>query len=395
MAAADTYNPPESLAGLQSKGMMAAVAGAVLAAIGFAMSGLDRFYEAYLVAWVYWTGLALGSLAVLMLQHLSGGAWGVVIRRILEAAARTLPAMAVLGLPVLAGMGHLYHWTDPAVAASDAAIRDKALYLNVPFFIFRYVFYFAVWSFMAMRLSAWSAEQDRTGDPVLARKLERLSGGGMVVFFLTVTFAVVDWTMSVNPHWFSTMWGLLYVVGMGLSALAFAIYMLARLSKERPMDHVVNASHFHDLGKLLFAFIMLWAYLSFSQYLIIYSANTIEEIPHYWIRSQNGWQLVGWALVIFHFALPYVLLLSRDIKRDWKRVSSIALWMVGIRVIDYYWHVAPEFHNDGVSVSLLDIALPIALGGLFVMLFAMQLRGRPLLPLQDEGLAKALTHHTH
>jgi hypothetical protein len=394
MAAADTYNPPESLAGLQSKGMMAAVAGAVLAAIGFAMSGLDRFYEAYLVAWVYWTGLALGSLAVLMLQHLSGGAWGVVIRRILEAAARTLPAMAVLGLPILAGMGHLYHWSDPAVAAADPAIGDKALYLNVPFFIFRYVFYFAVWSFMAMRLSAWSAEQDRTGDPLLTRKLERLSGGGMVVFFLTATFAMVDWTMSVNPHWFSTMWGLLYVVGMGLSGLAFAIYMLARLSKERPLDHVVNPSHFHDLGKLLFAFIMLWAYLSFSQYLIIYSANTQEEIPHYWIRAQNGWQLVGWALVIFHFVLPYVLLLSRDIKRDWNRVSWIALWMVGIRIVDYYWHVAPEFHQ-GVSVSLLDIALPIALGGLFVMLFAMQLRGRPLLPLQDEGLAKALTHHTH
>jgi hypothetical protein len=393
--ATDTYNPPESLSGLQSKGMMAAVAGAVLTGIGLAMSGLDRFYEAYLVAWVYWTGLALGSLAILMVQHLSGGAWGVVIRRILEAATRTLPAMAVLGLPVLAGMGHLYHWSDAEVAAADPMIRDKAAYLNVPFFIGRYVFYFAVWSFMAMRLSAWSAEQDRSGDPALASKLARLSGAGLLVFGLTVTFAVVDWTMSVNPHWFSTMWGLLYVVGMGLSALAFAIFILARLSKERPMDHVVNPSHFHDLGKLLFAFIMLWAYLSFSQFLIIYSANTQEEIPHYWVRSQNGWQVVGWILVVFHFVLPYVLLLARDIKRDWSRVSLIALWMVGIRLVDYYWHVAPEFHTDGLAVSLLDVALPIALGGIFVVVFVMQLRGRPLLPLQDAGLAKALTHHTH
>jgi hypothetical protein len=393
--ATDTYNPPESLSGLQSKGMMAAVAGAVLTGIGLAMSGLDRFYEAYLVAWVYWTGLALGSLAILMVQHLSGGAWGVVIRRILEAATRTLPAMAVLGLPVLAGMGHLYHWSDAEVAAADPMIRDKAAYLNVPFFIGRYVFYFAVWSFMAMRLSAWSAEQDRSGDPALASKLARLSGAGLLVFGLTVTFAVVDWTMSVNPHWFSTMWGLLYVVGMGLSALAFAIFILARLSKERPMDHVVNPSHFHDLGKLLFAFIMLWAYLSFSQFLIIYSANTQEEIPHYWVRSQNGWQVVGWILVVFHFVLPYVLLLARDIKRDWSRVSLIALWMVGIRLVDYYWHVAPEFHTDGLAVSLLDVALPIALGGIFVMLFAGQLKGRPLMPLQDAGLAKALTHHTH
>jgi hypothetical protein len=391
---ADTYNPPEILSGLQSKAMMAAVGGAVLAGIGFAMSGLDRFYEAYLVAWVYWTGVGLGSLALLMVHHLSGGAWGVVIRRILEAAARTLPAMAVLGLPILAGMGHLYHWSHADVAASDPVIRDKALYLNVPFFIARYVFYFAVWSFMTMRLTAWSAEQDRTGDAALASKMGRLSGGGLLVFGLTVTFAVVDWTMSINPHWFSTMWGLLYIVGQGLSALAFAIFMLARLSRERPMDHVVNASHFHDLGKLLFAFIMLWAYLSFSQFIIIYSANTVEEIPHYWVRAQNGWQWVGWALVAFHFILPYVLLLSRDVKRDWSRVSRIALWVVGIRLLDYYWHVAPEFH-EGVSIGLLDIGLPIALGGVFVMLFAMQLRGRPLLPLQDAGLAKALTHHTH
>jgi hypothetical protein len=393
--ATDTYNPPESLSGLQSKGMMAAAAGAVVAGIGFAMSGLDRFYEAYLVAWVYWTGVALGSLAILMVQHLSGGAWGVVIRRILEAATRTLPVMAVLGLPILLGMGHLYHWSHADVAAADPVIRDKAAYLNVPFFIGRYVFYFAVWSWMAWQLCAWSAEQDRTGDPALTSKLSRLSGAGLLVFGLTVTFAVVDWTMSINPHWFSTMWGLLYVVGMGLSALAFAIFILARLSKERPMDHVVNPSHFHDLGKLLFAFIMLWAYLSFSQFLIMYSANTQEEIPHYWVRSQNGWQFVGWVLVIFHFVLPYVLLLSRDIKRDWSRVSRIALWMVGIRLVDYYWHVAPEFHTGGLSVSLLDLALPIALGGVFVTFFAMELRGRPLLPLQDAGLAKALTHHTH
>ena len=392
---ADTYNPPESLSGFQSKGQIAAAIGAVLAVIGFVMSGLDRFYEVYLVAWVYWTGVGLGSLALLMLQHLTGGAWGVVIRRILEAATRTLPVMAVLGAPILLGMGHLYHWSDGNVAAADPMIRDKAAYLNVWFFVVRYVLYFAIWSFLALRLSAWSAEQDRTGDPALVSKMSRLSGGGLLVFGLTVTFAVVDWTMSVNPHWFSTMWGLLYIVGQGLSALAFAIAVLVMLSKQAPLDRVVNSSHLHDLGKLLFAFIMLWAYLSFSQFIIMYSANTQEEIPHYWVRAQNGWQWVGWALVAFHFVLPYVLLLSRDIKRDWRRLSVIASFVVGIRLLDYYWHVAPEFHTGGLSPSLIDIALPIALGGVFVMLFTMQLKGRPLLPLQDAGLAKALTHHTH
>ncbi len=389
---AETYTPPESISGLQSKGMIAAVVGAVIAALGFAMTGAERFYEAYLVAWTFWSGIGLGSLALLMLHHLTGGAWGLVIRRILEAATRTIPAMAVLFLPILLGMGHLYHWTHPT---DDPVILDKAAYLNVPFFLARAAFYFIVWSFMAYRLSAWSAEQDRTGDPALANKMLRLSGGGLLLLGLTVTFAVVDWTMSINPHWFSTMWGLLYVVGQALSALAFAIFMLARLSREKPMARVVNPSHFHDLGKLLFAFIMLWAYLSFSQFIIIYSANTQEEIPHYWVRAQNGWQWVGWTLVIFHFVLPYVLLLARDVKRDWSRVSMIALWVVGIRLVDYYWHVAPEFHQDGLSVGIVDIGLPIALGGIFVMLFAMQLKGRSLMPLHDEGLAKALTHHTH
>ena len=392
---ADTYNAPESLSGVQTKAMMAAAAGAVLAVVGFTMTGLDRFYEAYLVAWVFWTGVALGSLALLMLQHLTGGAWGLVIRRVLEAATRTLPVMAVLFLPIVAGMGHLYHWTHADVAATDPMIRDKVAYLNVPFFLIRQVLYFGIWIGLATLLNKWSAEQDRTGDPALAGRMARLSGGGLLVFGLTVTFAVVDWTMSVNPHWFSTMWGLLYIIGQGLSALAFAIAVLVMLAKERPFDRVVNPSHLHDLGKLLFAFIMLWAYLSFSQFIIIYSANTAEEIPHYWVRAQNGWQWVGWALVAFHFVLPYVLLLSRDVKRDWRRLSTIAGWVVGIRLVDYYWHVAPEFHTDGLSVSLIDVALPIALGGVFVMIFAMQLKGRPLLPLHDADLAKALTHHTH
>ena len=298
---ADTYNPPESLSGFQSKAMIAAAAGAVLAVVGFAMTGLDRFYEAYLVAWVFWTGVALGSLALLMVQHLSGGAWGVVIRRILEAATRTLPVMAVLvpadprrhGPPLSLDArrrgrrrsGDPRQGRLPQRPVLPRPLRALLRHLVVP----------------GDRGSArWSAEQDRTGDPALAGKMARLSGGGLLVFGLTATFAVVDWTMSVNPHWFSTMWGLLYIVGQGLSALAFAIAVLVMLAKERPFDRVVNPSHLHDLGKLLFAFIMLWAYLSFSQFIIIYSANTAEEIPHYWVRAQNGWQWVGWALV----ALP-------------------------------------------------------------------------------------------
>lgn len=392
---AQTYQAPEQISGIQKTGAALAVAGLALAGIGTSMAGLGRFYEAYLVAYVFWTGVALGSLALLMVHHLTGGAWGVVIRRPLEAATRTLPVMAVLFLPIVFGMGHLYHWTHADAVAADPMLQAKAPYLNTPFFLGRQVFYFAVWVGLAMLLNKWSAEQDRTGDPALADRMMRLSGGGLLVFGLTVTFAVVDWTMSVNPHWFSTMWGLLYIGGQGLSALAFAIAVLVALAHYPPLDRIINPSHLHDLAKLLFAFLMLWAYLSFSQFIIIYSANTMEEVPHYLVRAQHGWQWIGWILVILHFALPYALLLSRDVKRDSKRLRVIATWILAMRLVDYYWHVAPEFHHEGLSLGLLDIGLPLALGGIFLSVFAMQLRGRPILPVNDPGLAKALTHHTH
>lgn len=392
----ETYRAPEeSVSGLQRVGTIAAVVGLVLTAVGFLMAGLDRFYEAYLVAYTFWMGLVLGSMALLMVQHLSGGAWGVVIRRPLEAAVRTLPFMALLFLPIVFGMGHLYHWTHADAVAHDPILQAKVAYLNTTFFYVRQIFYFAVWITMGRLLTRWSTEHDRTGDPALLTKLARLSGGGLVVYGLTVTFAMVDWTMSVNPHWFSTMWGLMYIGGQGLSALAFAIVILIMLSRVPPLDRVVTAHHLHDLGKLLFAFLMLWAYLTFSQFLIIWSANTVEEIPHYLTRWDGGWQFVSIFIIVLHFALPYALLLSRDLKRESGRLRMIATWILATRVVEYYWHVAPEFHSATLSLTLLDLGLPIALGGIFVALYAMNLKGHSLLPLHDPGLEKALTHHVH
>jgi hypothetical protein len=391
----ETYQPPDSVSGLRRMGMVAALIGVVLSVLGLVLSGLDRFFEAYLVAYIFWAGVSLGSLAILMVIHLTGGAWGLVIRRPLEAATRTIPIMGLLFIPILFGMDHLYHWTHVDVVASDPILSEKTAYLNTPFFIGRQVFYWVAWSVMAMLLNRWSVEQDRTGDPRLISKFAKLSGGGLVLHSLLLTFATVDWVMSLNPHWFSTIWGLLFLVGQGLSALAFAIVVLIMLAQYPPLSRIVTSHHLHDLGKLLFAFLMLWAYLSFSQFLIIWSANTAEEIPHYLVRMQGGYEWLGVGLIVLHFAAPYMLLLSRDVKRDVKRLRLIAVWLVFIRIIDYFWYVSPEFHQDGFTISLLDVSLPIALGGIFVALYAMYLGARPLLPLNDPGLAKALTHHVH
>jgi hypothetical protein len=383
------------LPGLRQFGMIAGVLGVVLALIGFFMSGVDRFYQAYLVAYTFWMGVILGSMALLMVQHLSGGVWGIVLRRPFEAAVRTLPFMTVLFLPIFLGMHSLYEWSHEGIAETDPIIAAKALYLNTPFFVVRQVIYFAIWNVIGFLLTKWSHEHDRTGDPALLGKLATISGAGLVIYFLTVTFAMVDWTMSVNPHWFSTIWGMLYIGGQGLSAFAFGIVVLVMLARVAPLNRVLTSHHFHDLGKFLFAFLMLWAYLQFSQFLIIWSANIPEEIPHYLNRWENSWKYLSIFIVVGHFMVPYALLLSRDLKRNYIKLQIIAAWILFARIADYWWHVAPELHKDGLTISLLDVALPLVLGGIFISLFVAQLGGRSLLPVNDPALEKALHHHVH
>ncbi len=393
---AETYTAPGTpLPGMRQFGMISGVLGVVLAVAGYFMSGLDRFFQAYLIGYTFWMGVILGSMALLMVQYLSGGVWGIILRRPFEAALRTLPMMTVLFLPIpLFGMHSLYEWTH-AEAANDAVIQSKALYLNVPFFLVRQAIFFAIWNGMAFLLTRWSAEHDRTGDPSLLDKLSKLSGAGLVIYGLTLTFAMVDWTMSVNPHWFSTIWGMLYAGGQGLSAFAFGICVLVMLAQTAPLNRVLTNHHFHDLGKFLFAFLMLWAYLSFSQFLIIWSANIPEEIPHYLDRWENSYKYLSIFIVVGHFMIPYALLLSRDLKRNMGKLRVIATWILFARVADYYWHVAPELHKEGLSLNLLDFALPLAIGGVFISLFVSQLGGRSLLPVNDPDLDKALHHHVH
>lgn len=368
------------------------VAGTVLLLIGlFIQPGY--FFRSYLVGWVFWTGVALGSLALMLVHTMTRGSWGIAGRRVLEAASRTLPWMLLLFIPLVFGLGELYPWTHPA--PGDHILEKKAGYLNIPGFSIRLLIYFALWLFLAFSLNRLAARQDREADPGLIAKMKRIAGPGIVLWALAVTFASVDWLMSLDPHWFSTIYGVWLMGSMGLSALAFLILISAWLYRREPMSGVLRPGHFHDWGKLMFASTMLWAYFSFSQFLIIWSGNLPEEIHWYKDRITHGWGAVAIVIVIFHFALPFLLLLSRDLKRNPRPLFWVAALMIVMRLVDLVWQVEPGFREHGgnhPAFYWLYAAAPLAVGGIWLWLFLGELKKRPLLPVNDPDLPEALAH---
>jgi hypothetical protein len=377
------------LAGLQRRLLIAGAVGAVVSLVG-AYLDVRQFMQSYLMAYMLCLGVTLGCLALGMVHQLSGGAWGVVIRRPIGAATRTLPVMTVLFLPIALGMRHLYIWTDAGLVAHDEILQHKQVYLNTPFFLVRAAIYFAVWNALAYFLNSWSLRQDQTADEKLARRMQMLSGGGLLAYGFTITFASFDWLMSLEPHWFSTIYGVLVMGGQGLSALAFLIIVLVWLSRRAPLDRIVVPAHFHDLGNLMLAFVMLWAYFSFSQYLIIWSGNLPVEIAWYMHRLETGWRFVGIALIVGHFAIPFIVLLSRQVKRQPGLLLKVAVFVLMVRLLDLFWLIAPEFHQHGLAISWLDVVLPLALGAIWVGCFVWQLRGRAILPVHDPEFDEAL-----
>jgi len=348
-----------------------------------------QFFQAYLIGWTFWTGITVGSLALLMLQHLTGGGWGLVIRRSLEAATRTLPLMAVLFIPVLIGAHSIYHeWADHEEAAKHEVVQFKTPYLNLPFFTVRALIYFAIWFTLAFFLNKWSLAQDRTADNRYTKNMRLLSGPGMVVLIFSVTFASIDWYMSIEPEWFSTIYGFIFVAAWSLSALAFVIAVMARLSGEEPMKRIAAPLHFHDLGKLLLALVMLWAYFAFSQYLIIWSGNLPEEITWYLRRMHGGWGAVIVTIAILHFAAPFLFLLSRGIKRNPGRLVLIAVLVLVMRSVDLLWMLGPAF--DHRMWILMDAAALLGFGGLWLTFFTWQLGKRPLIPVNDPQFESTL-----
>jgi uncharacterized membrane protein YciS (DUF1049 family) len=373
------------------------------AALGLGVAGLAacgigawfnprQFFISYLFAYLFWLGLALGCLCVAMIHHLTGGRWGDVTRRFLEAAYMTLPLLAILFLPVLAGLRELYPWARPDAVAHSEIMLHKAHYLNVPAFTCRAIFYFAVWLIMAFFLRKWSLQQDQTSDVTPTRHARTLSGPGVVIYALTVTFASVDWVMSLEPDWYSTMFPVIICGGQILSAFAFAILMLGHFQAEPPFRPLVEAGHYHQLGNLLLTFVMFWTYVNFGQLLIIWSGNLPHEIGWYLHRIAGGWKWVVSFLALFNFFLPFFLLLFRASKRNQQALRVLAGLVFACQIVNAYWLVEPSLFPTGLHLHWMDLAAPIGLGGIWLAQFALIFKRAPVLTKNDPRISYAFAH---
>ncbi|MBL8858413.1 MAG: hypothetical protein JNL28_07920 [Planctomycetes bacterium] len=402
------------LDGMQRLALFVGVAGLIGLVIGFTQNP-HQFFQSYLFAFFIPLGFALGSLGMTMINYLTGGFWGLGARRIFQAGIRTIPFMVLLFLPLAYAMlthpeaaaggdGHgagswwLYPGTDHAFAEANRKVfsPEKELWLSGPFMVGRAAFYFLSWIITGFWILKNAKKYDETGDAKADGMTRLISGPGFLFFFLTMTFAAFDWAMSVQPLWFSTMYGVIFIVGQGLSTLAFAIIFLSRVKHLEPFKHFAKPNLFADLATLMFATVMLWAYTSFSQFLIIWSANLKEEAPWYVLRTSHGWQAIAIGLLVLHFALPFFLLLMRRIKKDASFVPFVAALLIVMRFVDVYWQVAPPFQPDGLSVHWLDFAAPVALTGIWVWYFIGRLKAHPLTsPRQELQLEAALggAHH--
>lgn len=377
----DLMAPPVAQT-IQTQSLFIGLVGAVASIVG-AFVAPDSFYSAYLTGYMFWLGLSLGCMAILMLYHLVGGAWGTVIRRILESGMMTLPMMFVLFIPILSHLPRLYFWARPDVL-SDPKTDPKIIeiahsYLNFNGILIRYILYFVIWIAMAYFLNRWSTEQDSIAGQSTLR-FRAMSSIGLVIYSLTISFAVIDWVMSLQARWISTIYGLLFVAGEALSTFCFVVVIETILSKRKPMSEYLNEIEIHDHGKLMLAFVMVWAYFNFSQWLIIWAGNLPEEIPWYVRRLHGGWEHVGLFLVVFHFAIPFALLLSRQLKREARTLVRLASWLLFMRVADIFWHIEPASHPT-FHLSWLHFTSIAGIGGLWMAYFFYNLRSRPLLVL--------------
>jgi hypothetical protein len=350
-----------------------------------------QFFRAYLTAYFFYLGIGLGCLTILLIYYLTGGAWGFVTRRLFEAGMRTLPLLAVLFTPIAYGLGYLYLWAQPEVVAGDKGLQHKQIYLNAPFFWGRAAIYFISWLALAYFLSSWSRRQDETDDPALARKFSWFSGPGLIVYGITITFASIDWIMSLQPAFHSTIFGPLVASGQLLSAFAFVILLLAWLVGQPPLSNLISLEVLNDLGNLLLTLLVIWAYMVWFQFMLIWIANLPSDVIWYLPRSRGGWQWVAWALFVLHFAIPFLLLLQRSVKRDPPSLAMTAGLILFMQLVFNYYQVMPAFWSAGqMAEHWMDFLTPLGLGGIWLAYFLWQLKRRPVLPRHDWSREEAV-----
>jgi hypothetical protein len=399
------------LSRLQLLGIGAAVVGLALLALGFFLISPEQFAESYIFGFYFAMAYPLGCLGFLLIQHLTGGAWAATVRRILEAGALALPIFFILSIPVILaafnsyGLDHyIYHWADPAAISPDSPefdpiVAHKTPWMSPLWFAGRMVIYFLVWSMLAILLRTWSLQQDRgRGDGVdEAKRMRMLSGLGVALFVLTVTFFAFDVGMSLDVHWYSTMYGAHYMGNAGLTALAFMLIALSQIRHTAIYKEYVPIKPIHDIGKLMFAFTVLWTYLSFGQYVIIWSGDLAESVPWYIHRQQGGWIFFVVALIAFSFFAPFFLLLGRKPKRNLNYLVGVAAFILVMRFIDMMWIILPEFHESIAEIHWMDFAAPIGILGIFLAVFAWNMQRAPLLPLNDPQMdaLDAASHGGH
>ena len=365
------------------------IVGLVASIVLIPMSGgLEGFFESYLYAFIFWIGLTLGCLFLLLLQHVAGGPWGAIARRILEAGAGNVYMMAILVIPILIGVSSLYIWTDPTYVAGHPIVELKKGYLNIPFFIVRTIIYFAVWCSLAYFMRLWSKRQDAGED--LTQKMRNIAAPGIIFYILTMTFAAFDWGMSLTPEWFSGMYGVIFMIGQAISAVCMVILMLVSFRNVGGMATVLNDKRLQDFGNFLMAFTMFWAYVQTGQLIILWSNNVVETNTWYVTRLGPGWGWVGGVLLIFHFFVPFAILFSRWVKQKGRALIWVAMWMIVMRLVDLYWIIVPGFERGGFPFRFLDLALVLAFGGIWLSFFFRSLKATSILPAHDPRIEAEL-----
>jgi len=362
----------------------------LLASVGLGLTaGWPRFFQSYLVSFAFFLSLSVGALFFVMLQHLVRAGWSVVVRRLAESLAMNIPALAVAFLPILLALPMIYLWATPEGMANPL-IAAKRGYLNTVFFIVRWVVFFGLWSLLAWFFWRNSTSQDLTGDVAHNRRMEKLSAPAMVFFALTLNFAAFDLLMSLDPTWFSTIFGVYYFSGGIVGFFACLSLLTILLQRGGKLRGVVTDEHYHDLGKLVFGFTVFWAYIAFSQFMLIWYANIPEETNWFSHRVHGPWQGVAWLLLFGHFWIPFFYLLPRFVKRRPKLFGPMAAWVLLMCYVDLYWLVLPQSSPDRIPLHPMDVTLPIGMGGLWLALAAHRLGKRSLVPVRDPRLPESL-----